>query len=90
MDPNLSLKPAAATPLLECAIAACSARFTLDAAFRVAICFAQTGLTGIAAFQCNTEHYGCTPDHAWQAAQLCFTQHLHPAYDAAPKQEILV
>lgn len=50
--------------------------------FSVLVSWVYTGHPLVAGFNCDAiggQHWGCTPEHAMEAAKVCMEEHLHPS-----------
>lgn len=60
----------------------CGQEFVADYGFSLAVCWLVTGHAHISSFMCEGQaggqHWGCTPEHALQAAVECATMHMMP------------
>lgn len=61
----------------------CGKELLEDYAYSYFLSINTTGFAGVGAFSCGAsrggQHFGCTADHAAQAAILCIQNHMHPA-----------
>jgi hypothetical protein len=60
----------------------CGNKFVADYGFSLGVCWLVTGHAHIGAFMCpevpGNQHWGCSPEHALQAAMLCAQEHMIP------------
>lgn len=58
----------------------CGQKFVADYGYSLALCWLVTGHAHIAAFMCEEprgqQHWGCSPEHALQAALVCAKEHM--------------
>lgn len=63
----------------------CGTEFITDYGYSLAVCWLVTGHANIGAFMCpespGNQHWGCSPEHALEAAMLCAKEHMIPHLD---------
>lgn len=60
----------------------CGIEFVADYGYSLAVCWLITGHANIGGFMCpytpGNQHWGCTPEHALEAAIQCANEHMLP------------